>query len=247
MLAYPDFDNQNPFIVDTDYSHEGIGTVLSQVQDGVERPIVFNTRRLKTSESQYASHKGELLALIFAMDMYKFFLTGRKFLIRTDNSALSWLKTQKDPKGILMRWLRILRTYEFDIQHRAGTKHGNADSLSRASHAPFLSKCEAVEVLADDQILAQGEALEDDGQESEENYDSLDESDNENDPRLSAPAEFPVPQEIQQKTLADKQQADPLLSKIQRLVKKHIGQLHKNTNYCLLMKNFMLIASSTFS
>ena len=103
---------------------------LSQVQNGVERPISFNARRLKPSESQYASHKGELLALIFAIDTYKFFLTGRKFLVRTDNSALSWLKTQKDPKGILMRWLRILSTYEFDIQHRAGTKHGNADSLS---------------------------------------------------------------------------------------------------------------------
>ena len=71
----------NPFIVDTDYSHEGIGTVLSQVQDGVERPIAFNARHLKTSESQYAFHKGELLALIFAIDTYKFFLTGRKFLV----------------------------------------------------------------------------------------------------------------------------------------------------------------------
>ena len=65
-----------------------------------------------------------------------------------------------------MRWLRILSTYEFDIHHQAGTKHGTADSLSQASHAPFLSKREAAEVLADDQILALGEALEDDGQES---------------------------------------------------------------------------------
>ena len=104
LLAYPDFDSPNPFIVGTDYSHERIGTVLSQVQDGIERPISFNARRLKTSKSQYASHKGELLALIFAIDTYKFFLTGRKFLVLTDNSAFSWLKTQKDPKGILMRW-----------------------------------------------------------------------------------------------------------------------------------------------
>ena len=139
LLAYPDFDSPESFIVDTDYSHDGIGTVLSQVQSGVERPIAFNARRLKPSE-------GELLALIFAIDTYKFFLTGRKFLVRTDNSALSWLKTQKDPKGILMRWLRILNTYECDIQHRAGTKHGNADSLSRATHAPFLSQREAEEV-----------------------------------------------------------------------------------------------------
>ena len=27
LLAYPDFDSSEPFIVDTDYSHDGIGTV----------------------------------------------------------------------------------------------------------------------------------------------------------------------------------------------------------------------------
>ena len=72
LLAYPDFDSSEPFIVDTDYSHDGIGTVLSQIQNGVERPIAFNARRLKPSESQYALHKGELLALIYAIDRYKF-------------------------------------------------------------------------------------------------------------------------------------------------------------------------------
>ena len=81
LLAYPDFDSSEPFIVDTDYSHDGIGTVLSQIQNGAERPIAFNARQLKPSESQYASHKGELLALIFAIDTYKIFLTGRKFLV----------------------------------------------------------------------------------------------------------------------------------------------------------------------
>ena len=114
LLGYPDFDSSEPFIDDTEYSHDGIGTVLSQIQNGVERPIAFNARRLKPSESQYALHKGELLVLIFAINTYRFFLTGRQFLVRTNNSALSWLKTQKDLKGILMRWLRILSTYEFD-------------------------------------------------------------------------------------------------------------------------------------
>ena len=48
LLAYPDVDSSEPFIVDTDYSHDGIGTVLSQIQNSVERPISFNARRLKT-------------------------------------------------------------------------------------------------------------------------------------------------------------------------------------------------------
>ena len=44
LLAYPDFDSSEPFIVNTDYSHDRIGTVLSQIQNGVERLIAFSAR-----------------------------------------------------------------------------------------------------------------------------------------------------------------------------------------------------------
>ena len=55
---------------------------------------------------------------------------------------------------MLKRWLRILSTYDFEVQHRAGTKHANADALSRATHAPYLNETEAKELLEDDQILS---------------------------------------------------------------------------------------------
>ena len=111
-----------------------------------------------------------------------------------------------------MRWLRILSTYDFDIQHRAGTKHDNADSLSRACHAPFLSKEEAQDILADDQILLLGEAPDDDGQESEEE-DSSSESD-EIDPRVPERTEFPVPKGPDEETIAEQQKSDITLSKV---------------------------------
>jgi hypothetical protein len=37
----------------------------------------------------------------------------------------------KNPEGQLARWLEVLGTYNFNIKHRAGLKHGNADGLSR--------------------------------------------------------------------------------------------------------------------
>ena len=119
-----------------------------------------------------------------------------------------------------MRWLRILSTYEFDIQHRAGTKHGNADSLSLALHAPFFSKPEAQEVLADNQILLLGEALLDDGQESEEDCESLSESGDESDPRIPAESEFPAPQGPDSETVAEKQCSDPILAKVAQWLKR---------------------------
>ena len=33
--------------------------------------------------------------------------------------------------GQLARWLTLMEEYDFDVQHRAGSKHGNADGLSR--------------------------------------------------------------------------------------------------------------------
>ena len=118
-----------------------------------------------------------------------------------------------------MRWLRILSTYEFNIQHRVGTKHGKTDSLSRAAHTPFLSQREAEEVLAEDQILLLGEAMEDDGQEPEEDDDSQSHSETETDPRIPYRDEYLVPRKVHQETVAEKQKSDPLLSRIRQWVK----------------------------
>ena len=37
----------------------------------------------------------------------------------------------KEPEGQLARWLEVVSEYDVTIQHRPGTKHGNADGLSR--------------------------------------------------------------------------------------------------------------------
>lgn len=49
-----------------------------------------------------------------------------------DNAALSWLKTTKNLRGPMTRWLeRIMEIMPFDIEHRQGKLHSNADGLSR--------------------------------------------------------------------------------------------------------------------
>jgi hypothetical protein len=44
---------------------------------------------------------------------------------------LKWLFNFKDSQGQLARWLEVLSQYDFEIQHRPGSKHQNADALSR--------------------------------------------------------------------------------------------------------------------
>ncbi len=64
-------------------------------------------------------------------DVYRSYLTGQRFLLRTDHGSLTWLRNFREPEGQLARWLERLQELDFDIIHRRGTKHTNADALSR--------------------------------------------------------------------------------------------------------------------
>ena len=59
ILAYPRFNSNEPFILDTDWSQESgtIGGVLSQVQDGKERAILYGAKKLAKSQDNYAPTK----------------------------------------------------------------------------------------------------------------------------------------------------------------------------------------------
>ena len=61
ILAYADFSK--PFIVHTDASRDGLGAVLYQEQNGVERVIAYASRGLRNRERNYPAHKLEFLCL----------------------------------------------------------------------------------------------------------------------------------------------------------------------------------------
>ena len=70
-------------------------------------------------------------------------MLGKKCLIRSDHKSLTYLQKFKEPEGILAPWINILGAYEFDIQYREGTKHLNADSLTRRIKRPCkIVKCQ---------------------------------------------------------------------------------------------------------
>ena len=72
-----------------------------------------------------------LLAIVVSVKHFHHYLMGKKFLVRTDHGALRWLMNCKNPEAQVARWLEVLGSYNFDIEHRPGRYHGNADGLSR--------------------------------------------------------------------------------------------------------------------
>ena len=134
ILGYP--DTSKPFILDTDASGFGIGSVLSQKQDGKECVIAYYSKSLNKPERQYCVTRRELLAIILSVKHFHHYLYGTTFLVRTDHGALNWLLNFKNPEGQMARWLQILSSYSFTIQHRPGKQHSNADGLSRRPFDP---------------------------------------------------------------------------------------------------------------
>ena len=79
--------------------------------------------------------KGELLAIILFVERFKYFLTLRHFILRTDSAALKYLHTMKAPSRMLVRWLETLANFSFTVLHRPGSRHADCDQLSRIEHA----------------------------------------------------------------------------------------------------------------
>lgn len=141
-LAYP--MGSGTFVLDTDASDVSIGACLSQVQDGVERPIAFASHSLLKAQKRYCTTRKELLSLVHFTRHFRHYLLGRPFLVRTDHHSLIWLMRFKNAEGQLARWLEELAQYDMKITHRAGAKHQNADGMSRIPDS--LEPCQSFDI-----------------------------------------------------------------------------------------------------
>jgi site-specific DNA-cytosine methylase len=125
-------DHSKPFILYTDWSAAGLGAVLAQIDDGgFEYVIAYASRSNNRAEGNYSSYHGELLAAVWAITHFRYYLYGKKFQLITDHQPLKWIMTNSKLTGKLARWALILQEYEFEIIHRPGESNGNADGLSR--------------------------------------------------------------------------------------------------------------------
>ena len=131
VLAFPNFKKQ--FQVTTDASGIGLGAVLSQIQDnGEERPIAFASRVLSKAEKRYSTTERELLAIVYALEIFRPYLFGQKFLLITDHEPLTYIKTVKHPSDRLVRWICKLSEFDFDVRYKPGSELARVDAFSRS-------------------------------------------------------------------------------------------------------------------
>lgn len=129
LLQYPDF--KQTFILTTDASDVGCGAVLSQNIDGNDLPIAFASKSFTPGEKNKSVILKELTAIHWAIDYFKAYLYGRKFVIRTDHRPLVFLFNMKNPTSKLTRMRLDLEDFDFTIEYIQGKTNVTADALSR--------------------------------------------------------------------------------------------------------------------
>ena len=131
LVSAPPTDH-GMYTLDTVASDFALGAVLQQEQDdGRVHVITYGSRSLSGPERRYCITSKEMLAVVFGFKKYRQHLLGRKVLVHTDHAALTYLKRTPEPIGQQARWLDFLAEFNYDIEHRAGHKHGNSNALSR--------------------------------------------------------------------------------------------------------------------
>ena len=84
-----------------------------------------------TQRNKIIVSEQEMLALVWTTRYFRCYLYAKRFLVRTDHAALTYLQKFADHNSRLLRWSLKLSELDFVVEHRAGSKIGHVDALSR--------------------------------------------------------------------------------------------------------------------
>ena len=138
ILAYTDFGK--PFKLHTDASVLGLGTLLYQVKEGVEKVISHASHSLTKFESKYPVHKLEFLCLKWVItDQFHEYLYGNTFDVYTDNNPLTYVLTTAKLDAMGHRWVAGLANYNFHIHYKSAITQSSGQSHPTHSEDELLA------------------------------------------------------------------------------------------------------------
>ncbi|KAI3470592.1 hypothetical protein Pfo_027255 [Paulownia fortunei] len=122
ILVLSDFDKL--FELHTNASDFAIEGVL--MQEG--HPIAFESRKLNDIERRYTVQEKEMMAIIHCLRVWRHYLLGSHFIIKTDNLS---------PKHA--RWQDFLAEFDYILEYKPGKANVVADALSRKAELAAVS------------------------------------------------------------------------------------------------------------
>nr|GFA77455.1 DNA-directed DNA polymerase [Tanacetum cinerariifolium] len=128
-LDFPNWDL--PFELMCDASDFAIGAVLGQHHEKHFWPIHFASKTLTDAESNYTRTEKEMLAVVYAFEKFRSYLIMNKCIVHTDHSDLKYLFAKMDSKARLLRWVLLLKEFDFAVIDTKRAENLAADHMSR--------------------------------------------------------------------------------------------------------------------
>jgi len=97
-----------PFHISTDASDTALGAVLGQ-KYLVPYAIYYTSKNLTATELNYTVTEKEFLAVVHAINKFRYYITGYETFIHTDHSAIRYLMNKPITNGRVTRWLLLYR------------------------------------------------------------------------------------------------------------------------------------------
>ncbi|MCH79728.1 Ty3/gypsy retrotransposon protein, partial [Trifolium medium] len=138
VLALPDFSKS--FVIECDASGIGLGAILMQDK----KPIAYFSKALGVKNLTKSAYEKELMAVVLAIQHWRPYLLGRKFVVSTDQKSLKQLMQQKIVTAEQQNWAAKLMGYDFDIVYKQGKLNKGADALSRIHEAAELTALQSI-------------------------------------------------------------------------------------------------------
>jgi hypothetical protein len=90
----------------------------------------YESQKLKLHKWNYATHDLDMIVIIHVLKMWRHYLLGRKFKLRTNPSGMMYLFEKSTLNAQKVRVLEFLSEYEFDIKHIKGKENIVDDTLN---------------------------------------------------------------------------------------------------------------------
>ncbi|GFT97087.1 hypothetical protein TNCV_177131 [Trichonephila clavipes] len=116
----------------TDSCKQGYGAILLQeAEDGKLHPVYYMSKKTNIAEEKYDSYELEVLAIINTLKKFRVYLLGQHFKIVTDCVQHFRRLQKKELITRIARWALQLEEFDYEIEHRAGSRMKHVDALSR--------------------------------------------------------------------------------------------------------------------
>ena len=97
-----------------------------------------------------------MLAVIHCLQVWRVYLLGTSFVIKTGNVANTFFATQKKLSPRQARWQEFLQEYHFEWQHKPGRHNQVADALSRKQAVEYVAALTQVTAELTERIREEG-------------------------------------------------------------------------------------------